>query len=55
VPVRDSWQDFVGGFGPKEDPKDGPLKRPSDVTFSKDGRLFFADDIGGHVFFVARE
>jgi glucose/arabinose dehydrogenase len=48
MPVED-WRDFVGGFGP-----DGPpLERPSDVAFAPDGRLFFSDDHGGGVYWVA--
>jgi glucose/arabinose dehydrogenase len=48
MPTED-WRDFVGGFGP-----DGPpLERPSDVTFAPDGRLFFSDDHGGGVYWVA--
>jgi glucose/arabinose dehydrogenase len=46
---REGWRDFLGGFGP-----DGsPLERPSDVTFASDGRLFFSDDQGGGVYWVA--
>ena len=30
-----------------------PLQRPADVTFAPDGRLFFADDLGGQVYWVA--
>jgi glucose/arabinose dehydrogenase len=51
LPARDAWQEFVGGFGPDG----GPLQRPADVAFSPDGRLFFADDLGSHVYWVAPE
>jgi glucose/arabinose dehydrogenase len=48
MPTED-WRDFVTGFGP-----DGsPLERPSDVAFASDGRLFFSDDHGGGVYWVA--
>jgi glucose/arabinose dehydrogenase len=48
VPVQD-WQTFLGGFGP-----DGtPLERPADVAFAPDGRLYFADDTAGFVYFIA--
>jgi glucose/arabinose dehydrogenase len=48
VPVQD-WQPFLGGFGP-----DGTaLERPADVAFAPDGRLFFADDEAGVVYFIA--
>jgi len=43
------WQDFLGGFGPSG----VMLKRPSDVVFSGDGRMFFADDTGGRVYWMA--
>ena len=49
LPERDAWQDFVGGFGPAG----GPLERATDLTFAADGRLFFVDDMGGHVYWVA--
>lgn len=52
APVGD-WQDFLGGFGPSSEPTDTPLERPADVAFSPDGRLFFADDAGGRVFWMA--
>jgi glucose/arabinose dehydrogenase len=43
------WQPFLQGFGP-----DGSvLERPSDVKFAPDGRLFFADDHSGRIFWVA--
>ncbi len=45
----EGWRDFVRGFGPG----DSPLDRPSDVAFSPDGRLFFSDDQGGAVYWVA--
>jgi glucose/arabinose dehydrogenase len=48
MPVE-GWQDFVRGFGP-ESP---PLERPSDVAFAPDGRMFFSDDHGGGVYWVA--
>lgn len=40
---------FVDGFGASSP----QLRRPADVTFSPDGRLFFIDDIGGGVYWVA--
>ncbi len=39
---------FVDGFGPST----AQLRRPADVTFAPDGRLFFVDDWGG-VYWVA--
>jgi glucose/arabinose dehydrogenase len=45
----EGWRDFVGGFGPGG----SALERPSDVTFAPDGRLFFADDQGGGVYWIA--
>jgi glucose/arabinose dehydrogenase len=48
VPTQD-WQLFLGGFSP-----DGTvLERPSDIAFARDGRMFFSDDTGGHVFWMA--
>jgi glucose/arabinose dehydrogenase len=48
LPVE-GWRDFASGFGP-----DGsPLERPSDVAFAPDGRMFFSDDHGGAVYWVA--
>jgi glucose/arabinose dehydrogenase len=48
APVE-GWRDFLGGFGPQGT----VLERPSDVAFAPDGRLFFADDTGGRVFWMA--
>jgi glucose/arabinose dehydrogenase len=45
----ETWRDFVGGFGPGG----SVLERPSDVTFAPDGRMFFADDQGGGVYWIA--
>ena len=45
----EAWQDFLTGFGPGGT----ELDRPSDIAFSADGRMFFADDTSGHVFWVA--
>jgi glucose/arabinose dehydrogenase len=47
MPIE-GWRDFVGGFGPGG----FALERPSDVAFAPDGRLFFADDEGGGVYWV---
>jgi glucose/arabinose dehydrogenase len=52
APVEE-WKDFLGGFGPSSEPDDTPLERPADVAFSPDGRLFFADDAGGRVLWMA--
>jgi glucose/arabinose dehydrogenase len=49
VPVQ-SWQDFLKAFSSAGG---WPLSRPADVKFAPDGRLFFADDHGGHVFWIA--
>lgn len=46
-----TWYSFVLGFGP--DSKSGPLQRPSDIAFAPDGRLFFSDDHGNAVYWVA--
>ena len=48
APVED-WKDFLGGFGPMGT----HLDRPSDIVFSRDGRMFFADDASGRVFWMA--
>jgi glucose/arabinose dehydrogenase len=48
APVQD-WQPFLEGFGPEG----SVLERPADVKFSPDGRMFFADDHSGRVFWVA--
>jgi glucose/arabinose dehydrogenase len=48
MPIE-SWQHFVGGFGPQG----SLLDRPADVAFAPDGRMFFADDQGGGVYWVA--
>ena len=49
APTQD-WQKFFGGFSP--DPAND-LHRPADIAFSPDGRMFFADDTSGRVFWVA--
>jgi glucose/arabinose dehydrogenase len=43
------WRDFVLGFGPAG----SPLERATDVAFATDGRMFFADDTGGAIYWVA--
>jgi len=43
------WTPFVTGFGPGG----SALERPADVVFSEDGRMFFADDHGEAVYWVA--
>jgi glucose/arabinose dehydrogenase len=48
VPIE-GWRDFLLGFGPQGT----PLERPSDVAFGADGRMFFADDQGGAVYWMA--
>jgi glucose/arabinose dehydrogenase len=49
MPVQD-WAPFQGGWAPD----DGSiLDRPSDIAFSKDGRMFIADDASGHVYWMA--
>ena len=48
VPTQD-WQQFLGGFSPNGT----VLERPSDIAFAPDGRMFFSDDLGGHVFWMA--
>jgi glucose/arabinose dehydrogenase len=50
MPVE-NWRDFVTGFGPMG----GMLKRPSDVAFASDGRMFFSDDQGGAIYWAAPE
>ncbi|HEY2899205.1 MAG TPA: hypothetical protein VGL59_01430 [Polyangia bacterium] len=42
-----AWSDFMGGFATEN------LKRPTDVVFSPDGRMFLADDQGGQVYWIA--
>lgn len=44
-----TWQDFVTGFGPGG----SPLERPADVAFAPDGRMFFSDDLGNAIYWVA--
>ncbi|MDO9018061.1 MAG: hypothetical protein Q8S73_12125 [Deltaproteobacteria bacterium] len=46
------WRDFVTGWG--RNPQ-GIVGRVTDVTFAADGRLFFSDDQGGGVYWVAPE
>ena len=48
VPTQD-WQPFLSGFGPGG----SVLDRPTDVAFGPDGRMFFADDAGGAVYWMA--
>lgn len=48
APVE-GWRDFLLGFGPQG----SPLERPADIAFAPDGRLFFADDQGGAVYWMA--
>jgi glucose/arabinose dehydrogenase len=43
------WSNFVTGFGPGG----SMLDRPSDVAFAPDGRMFFSDDQGGAIYWVA--
>lgn len=50
APVGD-WRDFMEGFA--LDNGGSPLKRPSDIVFSPDGRMFVADDQGGQVYWIA--
>jgi glucose/arabinose dehydrogenase len=67
MPIE-GWRDFVGGFGcnkgepccdalsaaPPQCQQTGSiLDRPSDVAFAPDGRMFFADDQSGGVYWVA--
>lgn len=44
-----AWRDVVRGFGPGG----ASLDRPSDVAFAPDGRLFFADDQGHALYWLA--
>lgn len=46
------WQDFVTGWGRSSA---GVVGRVTDVAFAPDGRLFFTDDQGGAVYWVAPE
>ena len=48
APTQD-WQTFFGAFGSG----DTVLRRPSDVAFAPDGRMFFADDTGGAIYWMA--
>jgi glucose/arabinose dehydrogenase len=50
LPVENKWTEFLGGFGPGGTL---PFNRPADIAFSPDGRMFFADDTNGHVYWVA--
>jgi glucose/arabinose dehydrogenase len=64
----EGWRDFVGGFGcgagerccsgaagttPGCQIPGSVLDRPSDVAFAPDGRMFFADDQGNGVYWIA--
>lgn len=49
APVGD-WRDFMNGFA---NLMGDSLKRPTDVVFSPDGRMFIADDQAGQVYWVA--
>ncbi|PYQ47105.1 MAG: hypothetical protein DMF59_19765, partial [Acidobacteria bacterium] len=40
--------DFALGFG-----RDGAISRVADVVFAPDGRLFFSDDQGGAIYWIA--
>jgi glucose/arabinose dehydrogenase len=48
MPTQD-WQPFQTGFGPSG----SVLDRPTDITFSLDGRMFIADDTSGRIFWMA--
>lgn len=48
APIEE-WQDFLKGFGPGG----LVLERPSDLTFSPEGVMYFADDHGGRVYWMA--
>jgi glucose/arabinose dehydrogenase len=50
APVGD-WRGFLEGFAGSAP----VLKRPSDIVFSPDGRMFVADDQGGNVYWIAPE
>jgi glucose/arabinose dehydrogenase len=68
MPIE-GWRDFVGGFGcgmgercceaggakmtPQCQIPGSVLDRPSEVAFAPDGRMFFADDQGGGVYWIA--
>ena len=43
------FQTFASGFG-ESSPQ---IRRATDVTFANDGRLYFADDTGGGVYWIA--
>ncbi len=47
-----AWTDFATGWGRSEQ---GIVGRLADVAFAADGRLFFADDQGGAVYWIAPE
>ena len=51
APIGD-WRAFMEGFA---NFNGDMLKRPSDIVFSPDGRMFIADDEGGFVYWVAPE
>jgi len=47
IPTRPP-ADFALGFG-----RDGAISRVADVVFAPDGRLFFSDDQGGAIYWIA--
>lgn len=47
LPTQDV-QDFALGFG-----RAGAIPRPTDLLFAPDGRLFFTDDTGGAIYWIA--
>jgi glucose/arabinose dehydrogenase len=47
LPVQ-ATMDFALGFG-----RNGPISRVADVRFAPDGRLFFTDDQGGAIYWIA--
>jgi glucose/arabinose dehydrogenase len=47
LPLSDP-QNFATGFG-----RGGAILRPTDLLFAPDGRLFFGDDMGGAIYWIA--
>jgi glucose/arabinose dehydrogenase len=45
------WQPFQEGWGPS--PPSSLLKRPSDIAFAPDGRMFISDDMSGNILWIA--
>ena len=48
--VTFDWQIVTSGTGFG---RSGAIPRPTDLLFAPDGRLFFCDDMGGAIYWIA--